>query len=176
MLLAGGQVWFRGSVASEGLPALPIEVTGRDAAAIVSAVGQLTHAGVALRLFVGGVVRRIVGAVLLVGGVASSVRVVDTVLDATAAASRVVVDAGTASGSDVVTVGSSSAWPWVALAGAVLVAVGGTLVFARAGRWPSRQARYEPATDTQAEDTSPDAMWKAMDRGEDPTDRPGPPA
>lgn len=75
--------------------------------------------------------------------------------------------------------GVRPAWPAVAIAGAVLIAYGGTQAALRGRTWPSMGARYErpagPAT--PAEDRpqhigpsrSDVEMWDALDRGEDPT-------
>jgi uncharacterized membrane protein (TIGR02234 family) len=73
-----------------------------------------------------------------------------------------------------------AAWPAVALAAGVLGAAVGVLVVLRGRTWPAMGGRYErPAGQTETaarparartdEDRAQDA-WKAMDRGEDPTD------
>ncbi len=54
-----------------------------------------------------------------------------------------------------------------ALAGAVLVGLGGLLVALRARRWPQPRGRYE-ARPPRSTGTPRDA-WDALDRGEDPT-------
>jgi uncharacterized membrane protein (TIGR02234 family) len=170
MLLAGGQVWFKGTAAVEGLPALPLRLTGRDVAAVVSAVGLLALAGAALVLFVGRVLRRIVGGVLLLGGLAAVVRVVQVLnFDQARIVRDALVEAGTAPAGQSAASVDQAAWPWVALLGSLLVALGAAAVLLRAGRWTERSKRYEtkPAAPDPAE---PDAMWKALDRGEDPTD------
>lgn len=59
------------------------------------------------------------------------------------------------------------AWPWLALAGGVLVAVAGALTVARAGSWPGTGTRFERGARTDG--AAPRDAWDALDRGEDPT-------
>ena len=75
-----------------------------------------------------------------------------------------------------------SAWPWVAIVGSLLVAAGALLVVVTVGSWPRASRRYDesssgtnaapsPAGKASAAPTDEaDALWKALDRGEDPTD------
>ena len=60
-----------------------------------------------------------------------------------------------------------TAWPYVAVAGGVLLALTGALVALRGPRWAGLSARYDaPAADAPRDDRD---LWAAMDRGEDPT-------
>ena len=63
-------------------------------------------------------------------------------------------------------------WPWVALAGGLLLVAAG-VVTARFGRnWPAMGSRYEAPTSRRTAapaGNSPADLWKALDRGEDPT-------
>lgn len=76
-------------------------------------------------------------------------------------------------------------WPVGFAVGALLLVLAATVMLLRAGRWPSRASRYEtPAADprpttpraTGGASTSGDAadLWRALDRGEDPTGEPDP--
>jgi uncharacterized membrane protein (TIGR02234 family) len=58
-------------------------------------------------------------------------------------------------------------WPWVSVAGGVVVAVGGVLTLLRGGRWPGMSSRYERPSG--AARRGEDDTWRALDRGEDPT-------
>jgi uncharacterized membrane protein (TIGR02234 family) len=70
-------------------------------------------------------------------------------------------------------------WPWVALAGGVLLLLAGVLALAYGRHWPAMSGRYEragaegrtPARRTAAapDPDRPEELWKALDRGEDPT-------
>ncbi len=75
----------------------------------------------------------------------------------------------------------SAAWPVLAVVAGVLGVVVGALAVLRGRGWPGMGRRYErpgaetPATRRSDEDRAQDA-WKALDRGEDPTDtEPAPP-
>lgn len=76
-------------------------------------------------------------------------------------------------------------WPWVAAAGGVLLLLAGVLALGYGRHWPAMSGRYEragtagtagrartrrggPAPDPDR----PEELWKALDRGEDPTQAP----
>ncbi|MBO1030193.1 Trp biosynthesis-associated membrane protein [Tessaracoccus sp. SD287] len=59
--------------------------------------------------------------------------------------------------------------------GAVLGLVGGVLIVATAGAWPSSRSRFEPGGRAVSADAPPLEVWKAMDEGHDPTEEPGAP-
>ncbi|MEU8823853.1 TIGR02234 family membrane protein [Streptomyces sp. NPDC048636] len=75
-------------------------------------------------------------------------------------------------------------WPWVALAGGALLLLAGLLALGYGRHWPAMSGRYErsgtegrtrarrgarPAPDPDR----PEELWKALDRGEDPTAQQG---
>ncbi|MFD7641333.1 TIGR02234 family membrane protein [Kitasatospora sp. NPDC059795] len=63
-------------------------------------------------------------------------------------------------------------WPWVALAGGLLLVVAGLLTLRFGRNWPAMGARYEAPTRRRPAGPvggSPADLWKALDRGEDPT-------
>ncbi|MGW4383739.1 TIGR02234 family membrane protein [Kitasatospora sp. NPDC004531] len=63
-------------------------------------------------------------------------------------------------------------WPWVALVGGLLLAAAGALTVRFGRNWPAMGSRYEAPTrkrPTGAAGGSPADLWKALDRGEDPT-------
>lgn len=62
-----------------------------------------------------------------------------------------------------------TAWPVVFGLAAVLLVVAAAVMVLRAPRWPSRAARYESAT-AAIDPEDPAAAWRAMDRGDDPTE------
>jgi len=66
----------------------------------------------------------------------------------------------------------SSAWPWVAVFGGVLLALTGGLLAVKGPRWSALSSRYEaPAARASARQSKPTDLgtWDALDRGEDPT-------
>ncbi|NEA27061.1 Trp biosynthesis-associated membrane protein, partial [Actinomadura bangladeshensis] len=64
-------------------------------------------------------------------------------------------------------------WWIVSVAGGVLLVAAGLLTAVRGSRWPGMSSRYEragagaPAREPAVDD--PSAMWRSLDRGEDPT-------
>ncbi|WP_431773069.1 TIGR02234 family membrane protein [Streptomyces cucumeris] len=75
-------------------------------------------------------------------------------------------------------------WPWVALAGGVLLLLAGVLALGYGRHWPAMSGRYERSgtegrargrrgARTAPDPDRPEELWKALDRGEDPTARQG---
>ncbi|MGY1752733.1 Trp biosynthesis-associated membrane protein [Blastococcus sp. SYSU D01042] len=183
-LVAGGQAWA--SVTAERrapLPPVSAELSGSEAAPLVPAAGLVLLAAAVALLAVRGAGRVGVGLLTAAAGGAlawSGLRALTGGLD----------DAGTdlpgLAGATVTGTGAevSAVWPVLAvLAGLVAVATGAVTVLRGRG-WPAMGRRYEragaaagtaaaaaPARPRTDEDRAVDA-WKALDRGEDPTDSP----
>ena len=71
---------------------------------------------------------------------------------------------------------SHTAWPYVAAAGGVLLLLAGLLALRYGRLWPAMSGRYERGgaprarrTRAPADPDRPEEIWKALDRGEDPT-------
>jgi hypothetical protein len=62
-----------------------------------------------------------------------------------------------------------SAWWILSLAGGVLLAAAGLLTIARGRRWPGMSARYDRPGAAPPTGDDPASLWKALDRGDDPT-------
>ncbi|SCG63639.1 Trp biosynthesis-associated membrane protein [Micromonospora inositola] len=73
--------------------------------------------------------------------------------------------------------GVSRQWPALCLVGGLIAAAGGLVTALRGGDWPAMGARYErpvraaeqPTTDGPAVGRGTRDAWDALDRGEDPT-------
>jgi len=67
--------------------------------------------------------------------------------------------------------GSPTAWPWVAVAGGVLVAAAGLLVAFRGPRWSALSRRYDGAAApaSQGAEVTEAGLWDSLSRGDDPT-------
>jgi hypothetical protein len=70
-----------------------------------------------------------------------------------------------------VAAGGWAGWPVACGLGGLALLAGGGLAAARGARWPALGARYERRTPGPI-GPSTVAAWDALDRGEDPTDRP----
>ncbi|MDT0544367.1 MULTISPECIES: TIGR02234 family membrane protein [Streptomyces] len=76
-------------------------------------------------------------------------------------------------------------WPWVAMVGGLLLLLAGVLALGYGRHWPAMSGRYERAGGGEshgaaararrggsaADPERPEELWKALDRGEDPTER-----
>ncbi|MFD0396505.1 TIGR02234 family membrane protein [Kitasatospora sp. NPDC059811] len=163
VLTAVGRVWAEGRAGT-----LAVSVSG---GAISELPGGLALVGLAAAVAVfavRGAGRLAVGALTLLAGLgaaaASAAGAGDTAaLDAEAARKLAL------SGSAATEVGHTG-WPWVALAGGLLLAVAGLLTLRYGRSWPAMGSRYEaPTRKAPAKSETPADLWKALDRGEDPT-------
>lgn len=163
VLTAVGRVWSEGRAGT-----LAVSVSG---GAISELPGGLALVGLAAAVAVfavRGAGRLAVGALTLLAGLgaaaASAAGAGDTAaLDAEAARKLAL------SGSAATEVGHTG-WPWVALAGGLLLAVAGLLTLRYGRSWPAMGSRYEaPTRKAPAKSDTPADLWKALDRGEDPT-------
>ncbi|MEU3345822.1 TIGR02234 family membrane protein [Streptomyces sp. NPDC006700] len=70
---------------------------------------------------------------------------------------------------------SHTGWPYVAAAGGVLLLLAGLLALRYGRLWPAMSGRYERSgaprsrAPRPADPDRPEDLWKALDRGEDPT-------
>ena len=178
-LFAAGQHWAQ--VTADRRPPLPPvsgTVTGSAAAPLVPAMGLLLLAAAVALVAVRGRTRVGIGVVLAVaGGVLawSGIGALAGRLDAAAAGLPVLGDDLAGARVDL-----SPAWPVVVLAAGLLAVVTGVLVVLRGRGWPGMGRRYErpgasagapPARERTDEERMSDA-WRALDRGEDPTEAP----
>jgi uncharacterized membrane protein (TIGR02234 family) len=159
----------------EPLPPVTEQLTGSELAPLVPAGGLLLLAAAVALVAVRGAGRVLVGLLAAVaGGVLgwSGLRTLVTGGDAAAAG---VLGSGTPGST--VTTAVSAAWPVLALAAGLLAAAAGLLTVVRGRTWPGMGRRYEraataapgPARRRTDEDRALDA-WRALDRGEDPTE------
>jgi uncharacterized membrane protein (TIGR02234 family) len=175
-LSAGGQAWAELTTLRPA-PLPPVEglLTGSEAAPLVPAAGLVLLAAALALLAVRGAGRVLVGLLMaLAGGVLawSGLRALTGGLDAIAPELS-----GDTSSAEV-----SVAGPVLAILAALLGVGAGVLVVLRSRGWPAMGRRYERTTaaDGGADSRRParpetdedraQAAWKALDRGEDPTD------
>jgi uncharacterized membrane protein (TIGR02234 family) len=74
---------------------------------------------------------------------------------------------------------TTTAWPLLSAGGGALVLAAGIIALVRGRAWPAMSSRYdregaEPAMRRQrkpvVDPDRPEDLWKALDRGEDPTE------
>ncbi|GAA2732081.1 Trp biosynthesis-associated membrane protein [Actinocorallia aurantiaca] len=163
---ASGRTWAAVDPAAQG--AEDLQVTG-EALTGTGALGWAALAALAALAATRGRARIAVGAVLTLLGAAIcalSLTAADpaSVADAAAEASAL-FNPGDAHST------TTTAWPALSAAGGVLIALAGVLTAVRGGRWPGMSARYDrrPQQAGRTASDDPTALWKSLDRGEDPT-------
>jgi uncharacterized membrane protein (TIGR02234 family) len=173
VLWAAGETWARGRAATAG-SLVPVSVAGKTVTGAPDALALVALAALLAVFAVRGPARTVVCALLALCGAG-------TVWTAgTGAADTHALDAaaGRASGLSATTAHlvQHTAWPWVAVLGGLLLLVAGVLALLRARTWPVMSTRYERdgtprprAARPVADPESPAELWKALDRGEDPT-------
>ena len=170
-LLAGSETWA--AVTAERRPPLPPvtgELSGAEAAPLVTAAGLVLLAAAVALLAVRGAGRAAVGLLMALAGGAlawSAVRALAGGLSE--AASEV---PGVGQGPGPVDIDVATAWPVVALLAGLLGCAAGLFAVVRGRHWPGMGRRYErgPATPARTAEDRAQAAWTALDRGEDPTE------
>jgi uncharacterized membrane protein (TIGR02234 family) len=180
-LLASGQVWSH-ATASFAQGELPVKAKGGDVTGLPSALALVGLAALVAVFAVKRAGRVLVAALLALCGTGTAAAALLNADDSAALEEKAAKASGLArTGVDAVHV---SAWPYLSAAGGALLLIAGVLALRYGTVWPSMSgsARYERSERTPrrrrpeprgaastAESGRPEDMWKALDRGEDPT-------
>jgi uncharacterized membrane protein (TIGR02234 family) len=174
VLLASGRPWAEGSAALAG-GALALTAKGSEVTGVPTALAVVGLAALVAVFAVRRKGRLVVSALLALSGAGAAATALlgasdRAALDAKAAAAT--GDAGAA-----VTGLSHTAWPYLTAAAGLLILLAGALALRYGSRWPAMSGRYERpgpsgARRPEVDPDRPEDLWKALDRGEDPTDRP----
>jgi uncharacterized membrane protein (TIGR02234 family) len=155
---------------------LVVQVTGRNVDAAPTALALVALAGVVAVLATRGIVRRVVGGVLALSGVALVWRAIASAGAVSTGRARTLVADKRASAdlTDVVPqVTTHGVWPALTVVCGLLVLAAGALIAWRGHRWQVMSARYEAPADPQQQQTkAATALWTALDNGDDPTNGP----
>lgn len=179
VLLAAGKTWSHGTAAF-GRTGLPVHADGSQTTGLPGALALVGLASLVAVFAVRGLGRVIVAALLALSGLGIAVTALTRrgshgALDEAAARATGLSHAAA-------THVTTTAWPAVAAAGGVLLLVAGLLALRHRRHWPAmsgtgrydragartaapRRAAPAPVDPDRAED-----LWKALDRGEDPTE------
>ncbi|GGO81640.1 TIGR02234 family membrane protein [Wenjunlia tyrosinilytica] len=165
VLLSVGRTWAEGR---QG--AFALTVSGREVTAVPAALALVGLAALVAVFAVRGAGRLAVSALLALSGAGVITAAVlgagDTEALNEAAAKATGLSNAVATGV------SHTAWPWVTAVGGLLLLLAGLVALARGRDWPGMSSRYEaPGARRPAprDADRPEDMWKALDRGEDPT-------
>lgn len=172
-LLASGQVWSH-ATASFAQGGLPVKAKGNDVTGLPSALALVGLAALVAVFAVRRRVRMFVAALLALCGTGALVSALLRSRDSGALREKAAEASGLAgTGVEAVQV---SAWPYVSAAGGALLLLAGVLALRYGQAWPSMSGsgRYErtartPRGAAPADPERPEELWKALDRGEDPT-------
>jgi uncharacterized membrane protein (TIGR02234 family) len=179
-LSAGGQEWA--AVTADRTPPLPPltdVLTGSEAAPLVAAAGLVLLAAAVALLAVRGNGRTVVGLLMAAAGGVLGWSGVRALAGGLRESSTEVPGVGRVPGPIVVEV--SAVWPTLTVLAGVLGIAAGLVAVLRGRSWPAMGRRYEragtaagpasPATRrAETDEDRAQAAWKALDRGEDPTD------
>ncbi|GAA2521098.1 MULTISPECIES: TIGR02234 family membrane protein [Streptomyces] len=172
-LLATRQQWAEGTARVAG-GAFPLTAKGSDVTGVPAALAIVGLAALVAVFAVRRVGRLAVAALLALAGAGTVTAALIGASDSAALDEK----AAEASGDTSATVDAlaHTAWPYVAAVGGLLLLLAGLLALRYGRLWPAMSGRYErggaprqrrkvPAVDPDR----PEDLWKALDRGEDPT-------
>ena len=172
-LLATRQQWSEGTATVAG-GAFPLTAKGSDVTGVPAALAVVGLAALVAVFAVRRAGRFAVAALLALSGAGTVAAALFGASDSGALDEK----AAQASGDTSATVDalSHTAWPYVAAVGGVLLLLAGLLALRYGRLWPAMSGRYErdgtprprrkPA---RVDPDRPEDLWKALDRGEDPT-------
>ncbi|MGW0290296.1 TIGR02234 family membrane protein [Streptomyces tuirus] len=172
-LLATRQQWSQGTATVAG-GAFPLTAKGSDVTGVPAALAVVGLAALVAVFAVRRAGRFVVAGLLALSGVG----IVAAALLGASDSSALDEQAAQASGHTSASVDalSHTAWPYVAVVGGVLILMAGLLALRYGRLWPAMSGRYERGATPQprrkapaVDPDRPEDLWKAIDRGEDPT-------
>ncbi|MFI5676076.1 TIGR02234 family membrane protein [Streptomyces cellulosae] len=172
VLLATRQQWAQGTATVAG-GAFPLTAKGSDVTGVPAALAIVGLAALVAVFAVRRAGRLAVAALLALSGAGT----IAAALLGTSDSSALDEKAAKASGDTSAAVDSltHTAWPYAAAAGGLLILLAGLLALRYGRLWPAMSGRYErsgaprPRRTAAADPDRPEELWKALDRGEDPT-------
>ncbi|MEK8142655.1 TIGR02234 family membrane protein [Streptomyces sp. M10(2022)] len=173
VLLASGQTWAEGKAAVGG-GTLPLTADGKDVTGVPAALAIVALAALVAVFAVRRSGRRLVAGLLALSGLGAGVSAFLGASDSAALDEKAAQTTGDASAA--IDALSHTAWPYVTAAGGLLILLAGLLALRYGSRWPTMSGRYERDGTPTPQDgpkpldpDRPEDLWKALDRGEDPT-------
>ncbi|MHA5048595.1 TIGR02234 family membrane protein [Streptomyces sp. SD15] len=171
-LLSTRQSWSEGTATVAGGD-FPLTASGSDVTGVPAALAIVGLAALVAVFAVRRSGRFLVSALLALSGAGTVVAAVLGAGDSSALDEKAAAASGdTASTADAL---SHTAWPYVAAVGGALILLAGLLALRYGRLWPTLSGRYErdgtprPRKAKPVDPDRPEDIWKALDRGEDPT-------
>jgi uncharacterized membrane protein (TIGR02234 family) len=171
-LLSSRQGWSAGTVTVAG-GSFPLDVKGSDVTGVPAALAVVGLAALVAVFAVRRAGRYLVSALLALSGAGTVAAALLGAGDSSALDEK----AAQASGNTSATAAAltHTAWPYIAAFGGVLLLLAGLLALRYGRLWPAMSGRYErdgtprPRRVRPVDPDRPEDLWKALDRGEDPT-------
>jgi uncharacterized membrane protein (TIGR02234 family) len=173
VLFAAGKTWSHGTA---GTGSIHVHATGGQTTALPGALALVGLAALVAVFAVRRIGRYLVSALLALSGLGAAAGALARrgdhgALDSAAATATSLTHA-------TATHTATTAWPFVSAAGGLLLLAAGVLALVWGPRWPAMSGRYERAgaaagpgarAPERVDPDRPEDLWKALDRGEDPT-------
>jgi uncharacterized membrane protein (TIGR02234 family) len=171
-LLSTRQSWSEGTATVAGGD-FPLTAKGSDVTGVPAALAIVGLAALVAVFAVRRSGRLLVSALLALSGAGTVVAAVLGASDSSALDEKAAAASGnTAATADAL---SHTVWPYIAAAGGALILLAGLLALRYGRLWPAMSGRYErdgtprPRKVKPVDPDRPEDLWKALDRGEDPT-------
>ncbi|WP_019545716.1 TIGR02234 family membrane protein [Streptomyces sulphureus] len=172
-LLAAGQTWSE-SATSFARGRVPVSASGGDVTGLPSALALVGLAALVAVFAVRRAGRFLVSGLLALCGAGVVVSALTGMGDDSALREEAAETSGLAESA--IGAVSTTPWPYLSAAGGLLILLAGLLALVYGRNWPSMSgsSRYERTSRKQApaaevDPERPEDLWKALDRGEDPT-------
>jgi uncharacterized membrane protein (TIGR02234 family) len=177
VLLAKGKIWMNGTVDIGAGGIRPVSATGQQVGGLPGSLALVALAAFVAVFAVRGASRVALAGLLVLCGAGTVVAALSSLddpsaMNAAAATATALVHA-------TVSEHTTTAWPLLSAGGGALVLAAGIIALVRGRAWPAMSSRYdrdgaEPAMRRQrkpvVDPDRPEDLWKALDRGEDPTE------
>ncbi|MFI1565925.1 TIGR02234 family membrane protein [Streptomyces sp. NPDC020490] len=172
-LLSTRQRWSEGTATVAG-GSFPLTARGSDVTGVPAALAIVGLAALVAVFAVRRSGRLLVAALLALSGAGTIAAALLGASDGSALDDKAAQAAGDTSAT--VAGLSHTAWPYVAAVGGALILLAGLLALRYGRLWPAMSGRYERGGAPRSRRTAPavdpdrpEDLWKALDRGEDPT-------
>lgn len=171
-LLASRQRWAEGTATVAG-GAFPLTAKGSEVTGVPAALAIVGLAALVAVFAVRRAGRVLVAALLALSGAGTVAAALLGASDSSALDEKAAQTSGDTAATAAAL--SHTGWPYVAAAGGVLILLAGLLALRYGRRWPAMSGRYERSgaprsrTPRPVDPDRPEDLWKALDRGEDPT-------